>query len=107
MSAKSIRTEKIFLKSKYYPVRNESSNLYRIDDFEHQFNVDSTIISCWIINNLLIKNKIDCMFLKIMYTKIICINYTKYIIRKNKRKLKIVLFEYSKKSIRTDKKFSF
>jgi len=42
------------------------------------------------------------MFLKIIYTKMMCINYTKYIIRK----LKIVLFECSK-SIRTDEKFSF
>jgi len=45
------------------------------------------------------------MFLKIIYTKMMCINYTKYII-KNKRKLKIVLFECSK-NIRTDEKFSF
>jgi len=45
------------------------------------------------------------MFLIIIYSKMMCINYTKLYQPKNKRKLKIILFECSK-NIRTDEKFS-
>jgi len=46
------------------------------------------------------------MFLKIIYTKKICIKLEKIYHLKNKRKLKIELFRYTK-SIRTVEKFSF
>ena len=73
---------------------------------QYQFDDDlMTIISYQVINNLFIKNKIDCIFLKIIYTKKMCINYRKYIIWKI-RKLKIVLFRCSK-SIRTVEKYCF
>jgi len=107
----------LFLKSKYHPTRIESSNRYKFDDF----NINLTSIRCLIDdhflldnflldNNLFIKNKIDCMFLKIIYnihTEMMCFNYTKYL--KSKQKLEIVLFECSKiiYNIHTDEKFSF
>ena len=90
MSTKNIRTEKIFkkkilfLKSKYY-IQRVISHQIDITLMILTLNLTSiqlTIISCWIINNLFIKNKINCMFLKIIYAKMMCINYTKYIIRK-------------------------
>jgi len=60
VSAKSIITEKIFykktlfLKSKYYPVRNESSNWcqYKYDNF----NINLMSIQCLIDDHFLLDN---------------------------------------------------
>jgi len=92
VSTKSIHTKKIFfkktlfLKNKYYPARNELiSNQYVFNSNLIRFLIDNHFLWIinnlyyWIINNLFIKYKIDYMFLKIIYTKKICINYRKYI----------------------------
>lgn len=72
----NIKKKTIFLKSKYYPMRNESSIWCGIDidtmiltPIWRRFVIWLTIISHWVINNLFIENIIDCMFVKIISTK--------------------------------------